>query len=254
MQTTELTEAKESKLKKFLDTSFAPLEKFRDEAPGTYKHCQNVAGMCEAISNALNMDSDLIICAALYHDIGKMAYPLAFSENQNGSGNIHNEIDPLLSYHIITRHVGDGVNILLDIKDMPREVIEIVSQHHGSTVLRMFMNKAKSTNVSEWRYKCRPPQTTEAAILMIADSVEATARSYYGNGKLNTDEERKDLVSSTIERLIDDGQLDEMKIGIVKVIKRILNKELGNMFHKREVYPDDEDSLKIKDEDEEKEK
>lgn len=247
-----MTEAKESKLKKLLDTSFQPLERFRDEAPGTYKHCQNVASMCESIASELGMETDLVKCAAMYHDIGKMLHPLAFSENQNGSGNLHDDIDPLLSYHIITRHVGDGVNILLDIGDMPREVIEIVSQHHGSTVLRQFMNKAGEKDVSKWRYRCKAPQTTEAAILMIVDSVEATARSFYGNGKLNTDEDRKNLVSSTIERLIDDGQLDEMKIGIVKVIKRILNKELATMFHKRESYPDDESSLKIKDEEEEK--
>lgn len=251
MQTTELTEAKESKLKKFLDTSFPKLEKFRDIAPGTYKHCQNVANMCESISYELNMDSDLVKCAALYHDIGKMLQPLAFSENQNESENIHDKIDPLLSYHIITRHVGDGVNILLDIDDMPKEVIKIISQHHGSIVMRHFMNKTDSSNISEWRYRCKTPQTTEAAILMIVDSVEATARSYYGNGKLNTDDDRKTLISSTIERLIDDGQLDEMKIGIVKVIKRILNRELSNMFHKRVSY--DEESVKIKDEEESKE-
>jgi len=203
--------------------------------------------MCESIASELKMDTELIVCAAIYHDIGKMVHPLAFSENQNGN-NMHNEIDPLLSYHIITRHVGDGVNILLNVPDMPREVIEIVSQHHGSTVLRQFMKKSKSKDISEWRYRCKPPQTTEAAILMITDAVEATARSFFGNGKLNTDEDRKSLVSSTIERLIDDGQLDEMKIGIVKVIKKILNKELSTLFHKREMYPDDESSLKIKDE------
>ena len=130
--------------KKLFDQTFPLLDKFRDLAPGTFKHSQNVVNMCETVAVELGLNVDLIKCAALYHDCGKMNNPLYFAENQ-GDKNIHDELDPQMSYQIITRHVGDSIIHLLQIPDLPREVIDIISQHHGDTVLQAFHNKDKKS-------------------------------------------------------------------------------------------------------------
>lgn len=238
-----MTENDKSSLKKFLDPTYPLLEKFREVAPGSYKHCQNVANLCESIALELELDVDLLKIAAMYHDIGKIVAARYFSENQDDS-NPHDGLDPIVSYQIISRHVGDSVLILLGAEDMPRDVLTIVSQHHGNTVLRPFFKKAKSAVEDHFRYKCKTPETTEAAILMIVDSVEATARSLFNIGKLKTEKDRKDLISSTIERFVDDDQLDHLQIGILKIIKRILAKELKSIYHKRVIYEEEEDETK----------
>lgn len=221
--------------KKFFDVSFPLLDKFRELAPGSYKHCQNVANICETVAIELELNVDLLKCSALYHDIGKMNHPSYFSENQSNGNNIHDTLDPYLSYHTITRHVGDSVIHLLQIDDLPHNVVEIISQHHGTTILQAFFIKTENESEDKYRYKCSKPSSTEAAILMIVDSVEATARSIFNS---NTDDESfiKKAINGTIERLVDDGQLDNMKIGTLKVAKRILFKELESIYHKRVTY------------------
>lgn len=235
-----MLEEEKSSLKRFLDPTYPLLEKFREVAPGSYKHCQNVANLCESVALELELDVDLLKIAAMYHDIGKMVAAKYFSENQDDT-NPHDGLDPIVSYQIVSRHVGDSVLILLGAEDMPREVLTIVSQHHGNTVLRPFYKKANSAVEDHFRYKCKSPDSTEAAVLMIVDSVEATARSRYNNNKLKDEKDRKDVISSTIERFVDDDQLDHLKIGILKIIKRILAKELKSIYHKRIAYDEDEE-------------
>ena len=121
--------------KKFFDPAFPLLDKFREVASGSYRHCQNVSNICESIAVELGLNTDLIKCAALYHDVGKMNNPAYFSENQANGTNPHDGVSPYMSYLIVSKHVGDSVLHLLEIEDMPREVIEIISQHHGNTVL-----------------------------------------------------------------------------------------------------------------------
>lgn len=227
------------KMKELLDPKYPLLEKFREKAPGTYKHCQNVASLCESIALELNLDTTKMNVAGVYHDIGKTINPDYFSENQNGK-NIHDGLDPDISYQYITRHVGDTALILLQIPDFPHEIMEIISQHHGNTVLRYFFDKSKSDVDDHYRYKCQSPKTVEAAVLMIADSVEATAKALFSNGSLNTTEDRKKVVNSTLDRLAKDEQLDNLTYGQGRVIKNVLYKELENTYHKREVYPDEE--------------
>lgn len=226
--------------KKFFDPSFPLLDKFREVASGSHKHCQNVSNICESIAVELDLNIDLIKCSALYHDIGKMNNPGYFSENQSNGNNPHNDLTPLISYSIVSRHVGDSVLYLLQIPEIPREVIEIVSQHHGNTVLMAFFNKAKSEPEDLFRYKSGRPRTTEASVLMIVDSVEATARALFNN---HADEEDKSefihtAIISTVDRLSDDDQLDTMQIGTLKVVKKILFKELESIYHKRVMYED----------------
>ena len=230
-------------LKDILNSDYPLLDKFKETAPGTYRHSLNVMTFCDSIANVLDIDVQLMSAAAMYHDIGKMNNPDAFGENQDDH-NIHDDLDPMMSYNIITRHVGDSILILLQIPDIPHQLLEIISQHHGNTVLRHFYNKSGDSVDDTYRYKCSTPQTIEAAVLMICDSVEATAKSLYNNGNMKEVDERRDVVNSTIRRLVEDDQLDEMKVGDLKIIKKALYKELDSLYHKREVY--DEDKVKDK--------
>ena len=231
---------KNDKLKGFLDPKCPHLIRFRDVAPGSFRHCENVSVFCESIAIELELDVDLMKVAAKYHDIGKINYPEAFSENQNGE-NIHDKLDPMISYQLITRHVGDGVVYLLEMEDMPREVMEIISQHHGNTVLKFFYKKSKGKVDDLYRYRCCMPKRIESAILMICDSVEATSRALAVNGELENMEDRRKVVDSTIMRLTNDDQLDNMKVGELKVVRKVLYKELESIYHKRELYGDEKE-------------
>ena len=229
----------DSLLKNIINPDYPLMDKFKEAAPGTFRHCNNVMSFCESVSNILELNTDIMRASAMYHDIGKMNNPDAFGENQNGT-NIHDDIDPMVSYNLITRHVGDGILILLQIPDIPHKILEIISQHHGNTVLQYFYNKSKSNLDDVYRYKCKTPQSIEAAVLMLCDSVEATAKGLYNNGNLKDSDDRKRVVDGTIKKLVDDDQLDEMKVGELKTIKKMLYKELEVLYHKREVYDKDE--------------
>lgn len=237
-------EQKEFSLKELTDPKFPLMETFRTEAPGTFKHSQNVANLVESIALKLDLDTDSMRAAAMYHDIGKINQPKAFSENQNGT-NIHDSLPVEVSYNIITKHVGDTVLTMLQVTEMPREIIEWVSQHHGNTVLRYFYEKAKEDgsqiNEDDWRYKCPKPNCIEAAVLMICDSVEATAKSLASNGKLDSAQSKIDVVMNTISRLEMDGQLDMVLTGHLRQIKQVLIEELESLYHSREMYPDQEE-------------
>lgn len=242
------------KLKDLLDAKFPLMEKFREIAPGTHKHSVNVSNFCESVALELDLDTDFLKVCGLYHDIGKMNAPDYFSENQNGK-NIHDDLDPLMSYQIITRHVSDTVLLLLnqtaDGEHFPErfKLLEVVSQHHGNTVLRYFYKKSKSEIDDHFRYKSIPPQSIEAAVLMICDAVEATARSLATVNELKETQDRRAVVNTNIDTLMQDGQLDDIKVGQLKKIKSVLYKELENVYHKREAYGAEkekvDDDLKI---------
>ena len=237
--------------KDLLDSKFPLLDKFRELAPGSHRHSQNVSQLCESVAIELELDTDLMKCAGLYHDIGKIIAPDLFSENQNGT-NLHDELDPNLSYQLITRHVGDTLIQLIQIPDFAGKLklMEVVSQHHGNTVLRYFFQKSKAKVDDHYRYKCSPPQSIEAAVLMICDSVEATSRSLASDDDLKETKDRRAVVNTTVEGLMNDFQLEDIKLGQIRIIKNVLFKELENMYHKRERYGDekkkaDDDSIKV---------
>lgn len=227
-------------LKDLIDPKFPLMETFRLKASGTYKHSQSVAQLAEAIALELGLNTDMIKTAAMYHDIGKINNPVAFSENQNGT-NIHDKLTPEISYQIITKHIAESVMIMIQIKEMPRDVIEWVSQHHGNTVLRYFADKAGDIESDVYRYKSNPPQSIEAAVLMICDSIEATVRSLSQNGKLSNFE---DVIKKTIYRLEMDGQFDNIKVGQIRKIREVLRTELESDMHHREAYPDGKEEVK----------
>lgn len=217
-----------------LDTTYPLMVKLREICPGTYKHSQAVVSMVEAVSLALGLDVGLMKVAATYHDIGKSFNPLAFSENQLDDENMHTDLAPEISYQIITRHVSDSVAILANDVHFSRKIIEIISQHHGQTVLKYFFKKSESSDEELFRYKTTTPACIESAVLMICDVTEATSKSHVQNGKFNP----MNVIEGTINSLIDDGQLDEvvMKLGDLKKIKIALGKELEGTYQKRVDY------------------
>lgn len=231
-------------IKDLLDPKNPLLEKFREITPGTFSHCQKVSLLCESIALELDLNVDLMKACALYHDIGKMNAPDMFSENQTGEDNIHDGLDPSISYQIITRHVADSVVKLLQLDGFEEkdELMKIISQHHGNTILIDFFNKSKSKVEDAFRYKTLPPQSVEAAVLMICDSVEATSRALDNKGKLKKKEDRRSVINKTVDRLTQDYQLDDIRVGDLRTIKNILYKEMENIYHKRVDYEEKEKS------------
>lgn len=238
-------------LKSLVDPKHPLMEKFRDKTPGTYKHCQNVAGLCETVALELDIDPDVMRILGMYHDIGKITYPECFIENQNGSGNIHEKLDPIISFYLLSKHVADGVLILTQHSDFPHELIIPITQHHGNTVIRSLSKIASGIEEDMFRYRyTTPPTTIEAAILMICDSVEATIRSKEHSDdederKVIVMEDIKGIIMGTIDRLESDDQLDEIKVGDLKRIKRALQRDLESKYHIRIDY-DKLDSKKEK--------
>lgn len=224
----------EPNYKDLLDSTYPLLKTFREKCPGTFKHSQNLAAMIEGISLSLDLDVKLMKTAALYHDIGKSFNSKYFTENQLDDEDPHSGLDPIISYEIITRHVSDSVIILINEPSFPRKVIEIISQHHGQTVLKYFFKKSGKNVEDFFRYKGQKPTCIESAVLMICDVVEAMSRSLVQANKFDPNK----VIEDTINDLIDDGQLDSvyMRLGDLKKVKIALGKELEGTYQKRIDY------------------
>lgn len=219
-----------------LDSSYPLLQKFRETCPGTFKHSQALMGMIEGISIALNLDITLMKISALYHDVGKIVNPKYFTENQLQDENPHENLDPLISFQIISRHVSDTALILMNDEKFPRDLIKIMCQHHGQSITKYFFDKSGSDIDDNFRYKSEKPTCVESAILMICDCIEARSRSEVQAGKGNFDP--TEVIEETINGLLSDGQLDEvvMRLGDLQKIKQALAKELEGTFQKRVDY------------------
>jgi cyclic-di-AMP phosphodiesterase PgpH len=225
---------KEENLLEILDASYPLLQKLREKAPGTFKHSQAVMGIVEGVSLSIGLDVLQMKAAGLYHDIGKIFNAKYFSENQLEDENPHEQLEPRISYQYITRHVSDSALILIDDSNFPRDLISIICQHHGTSVVKYFFNKSNTSLEESYRYKSRKPQSVEALVLMICDCVEATSRSLIQAQKFNP----SSVIENTINSLLSDGQLDEviMKLGDLQKIKESLAKELEGMYQKRVDY------------------
>jgi putative nucleotidyltransferase with HDIG domain len=231
-------------IKEIISVESPLMEVFKEKAPGTFRHCENVAILCEAISLELpEIDKDSLVIAAKLHDIGKTCNPNYFSENQPNDTNPHDDIDPNVSYQYISRHVSDSLLKLVQIPEISRKVLVIISEHHGDSVIQAIYNKAKkiyngSTVEDNYRYKCRKPSSCESAILMICDIVESACKSMNNNGKLK---DIKRTIDELLEKVIMDEQLDILKIGELRKIKSILYKEIQGIYHKRVDYEENEE-------------
>jgi len=233
----EQKDEEKEELLHLLDSSYPLLQKFRDICPGTYKHSQAVSAMVENVSVALRLDITFMKVVAMYHDVGKINNPKFFTENQLEKDiDPHEHLDPWISSQIISRHVSDSVNILLNDNHFSKRMIEIISQHHGTSVIEYFFDRAENPEKNDYRYKCTKPDSIEAAVLMVCDRLEAMTRSLFQNNKYNNDP--AEIVDKVINGLLDDEQLDEVtiKLGDLKRFKNVLNKELEGMYSKRIDY------------------
>ncbi|GAB3795385.1 HD family phosphohydrolase [Virgibacillus kimchii] len=214
------------------------LKKLLTEAPGTYHHSVMVANLSETACEAIGANGLLARVGAYYHDIGKTVRPHYFIENQLSINNPHDVITPKQSAEIIISHPYEGAEMLREHR-LPKEIIDIAKQHHGTTLLKYFYYKEKETNkhVKEenYRYPGPKPQTKEAAIVCICDSVEAAVRSL----KEPTEQKIEEIVSSIVNDRMTDGQLNDTPLTLqeLDVVHRTVCDALKGIFHSRIQYP-----------------
>ncbi len=218
------------------------------KAPGTYHHALVVGTMCEAAGEAIGANQLLAKVMAYYHDIGKMEHAEYFVENQRPNYNPHDNISPYMSKTILVAHVKDGAELGLKSK-LGKPIIDGILQHHGTSLISFFFNKAKESSQGdinhatksvaeeEFRYPGPKPQFIEAGLVMLADSVEAAARSIDEPTPIRI----KNLVDSIIKYKYEDGQLDECDLTLkdLRLIKDSFNRILLAVYHHRIKYPDD---------------
>jgi len=215
------------------------LKKILTEAPGTYHHSLMVANLADSACEAIGANGLLARVSSYYHDIGKTVRPNYFVENQvNVDENPHNLLDPVVSKDIIVSHTIDGAEILRNHK-MPKEIVDIALQHHGTSIIKYFYHKAKESgsevDENDFRYPGPKPQTIEAAVISIADSVEAAVRSM----KNPTKEKIEEVVKNIIKDRVQDHQFSECDITMkqLKIIEKTLCETLHGFFHNRIEYP-----------------
>jgi cyclic-di-AMP phosphodiesterase PgpH len=215
------------------------LRKILTEAPGTYHHSVMVANLSESACEAIGANGLLARVGCYYHDIGKTNRPQFFIENQMNIENPHDRLPPQTSKNIIIAHATDGAEILRKYK-MPKEIVDIAEQHHGTTLLRFFYHKAKENGKEaeekDYRYPGPKAQTKETAIIGIADSVEAAVRSMTSP----TPEQIEGLVRNIIADRLQDGQLNECDLTLkeLETVANTLCETLKGIFHSRIEYPE----------------
>lgn len=216
------------------------IKKLLMEAPGTYHHSLMVGNLAEVATEAINGNPLLARVGAYYHDVGKLKRPNFFKENQL-SDNPHDRMTPNLSTLVITSHTSDGTEIAEKYK-VPLAIRNIISQHHGNTLAAFFYYKAKKTDKNDlvkqedYRYPGPRPSTKEAAVVMLADSVEAAVRSMVEK----TEGKMEGLIRKIIKDKLDDGQLDlcDLTLRDMDMIARAFMRVFGGYFHAREEYPE----------------
>lgn len=230
------------------------LRKLMREAPGTYYHSIAVGNLAESAAEAIGADALLLRVAAYYHDIGKSIRPYFFTDNQSDRENVHNDLDPQTSAEIIADHVREGVT-LARVAGLPRQLAEFIPTHHGTSIIRHFyqlaLQQEDTVNVDDFRYPGPKPHTREQAILMLADSVEATVRAKAQHGKLlsaktqpngsngTADKQTlENLVSSIIDERIRSGQLDDSLLTLQDIarIRQAFISSLQGIYHPRVEY------------------
>jgi len=230
-----------SKLLELADLSQPLLKRLAEEAPGTYQHSIMVAALAEAAAKEIRADSLLAKIGSYFHDIGKLKRPGYFGENQAEKKSQHDHLTPYMSSLILVGHIRDGVELAKE-NEIPERVIAFIKQHHGTTLISYFFEQAKSDTENQdvkeerFRYPGPKPQTKETAIVMLADSIEAAARTLpqYSHQRI------EGLVKKIIEnKLNDENQLDESDLTLkdIEKIEQTFVRVLTSMYHGRVDYP-----------------
>ncbi|MDR0679915.1 MAG: HDIG domain-containing protein [Puniceicoccales bacterium] len=232
------------------------LQRLQFVAPGTYQHSLSVSILSEQVAGSIGANKTICKTGALFHDLGKVAMPEYFIENQNKYANPHNRIPPSVSSLIVRNHVREGVSLATEAK-LPKIIVNIISEHHGTTVTQFFYNKARGELLEKidivnmtskdienylrdkldkngFRYDGSRPLSKESAIVMLADSIEAASRSM----KKVTHQSIENLVNEIFENKIQDHQLEECPITLdeLKTLKKAFLFTMTHMLHSRVSY------------------
>jgi len=243
-----------SQLLELANPSQPLLRRLLIETPGTYHHSLMVGNLAERAASAIGADPLLCRAAAYYHDIGKLANPLAFIENQASGDNIHDHLDPEDSATILKQHVRDGIDLAYKAR-LPKPLIAFIPQHHGTAIMGFFYGKAREAAAAPFGGESQPagraaadgvdqhrfrhggprPQSREAAILMLADGVEASVRSLSSRDEATI----RAMVGQIVQERLADGQLNECELTIrdVDKIREAFVGQLLGMYHQRIAYP-----------------
>lgn len=224
------------------------IKKLLMEAPGTYHHSLMVGNLAEVAAEAIEANSLLARVGAYFHDVGKLKRPNFFKENQL-SDNPHDRMTANLSTLVITSHTSDGLEMAREYK-LPTAIKDIICQHHGTTLVVYFYHKAKQNEKGEevkpedFRYAGPKPSTKEAAVVMLADSVEAAVRSMVEK----TEGKIEGLIRKIIKDKLDDGQLDlcELTLKDLDSIAKSFMRVFSGYFHEREQYPEIKPKMEVK--------
>ncbi len=242
------------RLLELANPSQALLRRLLLETPGTYHHSLMVGNLAERAAEAIGADPLLARVAAYYHDVGKLANAGAFIENQAGAGNVHDDMAPDVSAGVLKAHVADGIDISYRAR-LPKPLIAFIPQHHGTTRIAYFWAKAREQAAAplggletaagraaaeaiderRFRHNGPRPQTREAAILMLADGVEASVRSLSSQDEPTI----RAMVGSIIDERLNDGQFDECDLTLrdLERIREAFIAQLLGMYHQRIAYP-----------------
>jgi len=233
--TTDLT------LLELSDLNHPLLRRLSMEAPGTYHHSLMIGTLTEAAAEAIGANTLLARVGAYYHDVGKIEKPEYFIENQTIAKSRHDKLSPTMSALILESHVKIGRDLAMEY-DLPDKIIDLIEQHHGTTVMKFFLNKARQRSTGdpvpdeEFRYPGPKPQTRESAILMLADSAEAVSRTL--------EDPKPNRLRTAIHKVVRDkfeaGQFDECELTLKDLnrIEESFLKRLMGVFHARVEYPE----------------
>ncbi len=228
------------RLMELASTGHPLLRRLMIEAPGTFHHSVVVGTLAEGGATAIGANPLLCRVAALFHDVGKITKPEYYSENQAGTENVHDTLTPGMSRLVIINHVKEGVRLAHEYR-LGERITEIISQHHGTSLLYFFLDKAqpmiRERKASEegFRYPGPRPRTREAAIIMLADAAEAATRSL----RNPSPEEIDETVTRMVNRAYLDGQLNEcdMTLRDLYSVGEAFRKVLSAVSHTRVEYP-----------------
>ena len=231
-----------SKLLELTNSELPIFRQLSQEAPGSYHHSLIVASLAEKAAEEIGIDAPLAKAGALYHDIGKTKMPEYFIENRTREFDLHKDLTPSMSTLVIKNHVKEGAELAHKLK-LPRALREIIEQHHGNSLVRYFYAKAKQTydpmeqTVGEesFRYPGPAPQTKEAGLVMLADSIEAASRSL----KAPTKDNLKRVITDIINGTLQDGQLDACDFSLreLRTVAAAFLTVLYAIYHPRVEYP-----------------
>ena len=220
------------------------LKKLSTLAPGTFHHSIVMGNLAEAAAESIGANRILARVGCYYHDIGKIVKPEYFVENQIEQKNKHENLNPNISAKVIISHVKDGIE-LAEKYHLPKEVIDFIPMHHGTTLVSYFYNKAKNMTDKEretisdyiYRYPGPKPQTKETGIVMIADIIESSTRTIEDP----TPSKLEDRIDEIIKKRFIEGELDECDLTLKDLtkIKIAFLKILIGIHHQRIKYPDD---------------